>query len=105
MPDVPDLVLEQFRLGELTERDAERVRLLARTDPAVQLRIDALAVSDERLAARYPAGWMAGAIERRLATASIERSHARLAFRWSFPAVMAAAAIALIATIPREPAP
>ena len=68
---VPDLFLEQFRLGELPEPDGERLRRALRTDPSVQGRLDALAGSDERIAADYPASWLAGAIRQRLAGAGI----------------------------------
>jgi hypothetical protein len=101
---VPDLFLEQFRLGELPEPDGERTRRALRTDPSVQRRIDGLAGSDERIAAAYPPSWLAGAIRQRLAGAGMDSGRARLLFRWSFPVATAAAALVLIMAIPRIPA-
>jgi hypothetical protein len=101
---VPDLLLEQFRLGELPEADDARVRRALCMDPSVQARIDALAGSDERIAADYPAGWLAVTIRRRMADGGVDSSGARQLFRWSFPVATAAVALLLIATIPRAPA-
>ncbi len=100
---VPDLFLEQFRLGELPEPDEERVRRALGSDPSVHTRIDALAGSDERIAAEYPASRLAAAIRQRLAS-GVNTDRTRLLFRWSFPVVTAAAALVLIMSIPRSPA-
>jgi hypothetical protein len=101
---VPDLFLEQFRLGELPEPDGERLRRALRTDPSVQGRLDALAGSDERIAADYPASWLAGAIRQRLAGAGADSGQTRLLFRWSFPLATAIAVLVLVVSAWRIPA-
>jgi hypothetical protein len=52
---VPDIVLERYRLGEVTsaERDAVEARL--REDDGLRLRLADLERSDEEIRARYPA--------------------------------------------------
>jgi len=114
---VPDLFLEQFRLGELPEPDGARLRRALRTDPSVQGRLDALVGSDERIAADYPASWLAGAIRQRLAGAgipspesrvpspeSLDSGPTRLLFRWSFPLATAVAVLVLVVSAWRIPA-
>lgn len=101
---VPDLFLEQFRLGELPEPDGERLRRALRSDPSLQARIDALAGSDERIAADYPAAWLGGAIRQRLGDAAPDAWPRRRLVRWSFPVATAAAALVLVMSIPRAPA-
>ena len=92
--DVPDLILEQYRLRELPPADAERVERLLASDAALRRRLDALAQSDDEIARQYPARWLAARIAR---TPSREHRHVR----WTLPLGLAAAAIVLILAMPR----
>ena len=44
---IPDLILEQYRLGELPRAEADRVSTLLSEDPTLRARHDALEQSDE----------------------------------------------------------
>ena len=87
--DVPDLVLEQYRLRELPPADAERIELLLASDAALRRRLDALEQSDDEIARRYPARWLAGRIVR---TPSRDHRHVR----WPLPLGIAASAVVLV---------
>src|SRR5262245_40370515 len=46
-PRIPDIILERFRLNELSADEAARIEALADREPSVRARLDALARSDE----------------------------------------------------------
>jgi hypothetical protein len=93
--DVPDLVLERYRLGELPPADAARVERLLSADAALRQRLEALERSDEEIARQYPARWLAGQIRARRPSRERGRS------RWPLPLGIAAAAIVLVFAMPR----
>jgi hypothetical protein len=51
--DIPDLVLERYRLNELPEASARAVEHMLAADPALRARLAALDVSDADIRARY----------------------------------------------------
>ena len=57
--EVPDLILEQYRLGELPRAEADRVSRLLSIDQALRDRHEALEQSDQAFA-RDVSGWLAG---------------------------------------------
>ena len=93
--EVPDLILEQYRLGELPRADADRVSRLLSVDQTLRDRHDALAHSDEAFARDYPAAWLAPRIRARLAAPPSR------GIRWSIPLGLAAAAILVLLVMPR----
>jgi len=92
--DVPDLILEQYRLRELPPADAARVERLLASDAALRRRLDGLEHSDAEIARQYPARWLAARI-----AGTPSREHRRV--RWPLPLGVAAAAIVLILAMPR----
>lgn len=64
---VPEITLERYRLGELSEADAQAVRRALESDPRLRERLAALERSDQAILAERPAAQAASAIERRLA--------------------------------------
>jgi hypothetical protein len=97
---IPDLILEQYRLGELPRAEADRVRALLSEDPALRARHEALEQSDEAIARAYPAGWLAPRVRARLPA-----PHAGGGFGWRVPLGVAAAAMLVIVSIPLWTAP
>jgi hypothetical protein len=65
-PAVPDVTLERYRLGELPPAEMQRIERRLQTDMELRNRIDALARSDEALAAQHPAGPMARRVIERI---------------------------------------
>jgi len=51
--NIPDLVLERYRLNELPDTSARAVEHMLAADPALRARLDALDVSDAAIRARY----------------------------------------------------
>jgi anti-sigma factor RsiW len=51
--NIPDLVLERYRLNELPETSTRAVEHMLAADPALRARLDALDVSDADIRARY----------------------------------------------------
>ena len=97
---IPDLILEQYRLGELPRAEADRVSALLAEDPALRDRHEALERSDEEIARSYPAGWLAQRIRARLPA-----PETRDGFGWRVPLGVAAAAMLVIVAIPLWTAP
>lgn len=97
---IPDLILEQYRLGELPRAEADRVSALLSEDPALRERHDALGQSDEEIARSYPPGWLAQRIRARLPAPDGGGG-----FRWRVPLAVAAAAMVVIVAIPLWTAP
>jgi hypothetical protein len=93
--EVPDLILEQYRLGELPRADADRVTRLLSVDRTLRDRHDALEQSDEAFAREYRAGWLARRLQARLAAPPGP------GIRWSMPLGLAAAAVLVLFVMPR----
>ena len=105
LPRVPDVLLERYRLGELPQDEADRIAQLAREDPALGERLDALDRSDEALRA----SGAIDAIASRVRNHVDAHSHAPAAGRgvasyWIVPAI-AAATIAIVVFARTPPAP
>lgn len=104
---VPDLLLERYRLGELSAAESAALRERIAADPALAARLAALDASDAEVRERYPAVEMARMIRAR---ASVEGARApRLARRalWLAPAAaLILVAVALAPLVGRlRPAP
>jgi hypothetical protein len=63
---VPDLLLEQYRLGELPPAEIERLRRLLAEDERLRARLQALEASDAEIRRQHPLGTLAGAVRQRL---------------------------------------
>jgi hypothetical protein len=92
---VPDLILEQYRLGELSRDEADRVERLLSVDVALRARHDALDRSDEAIARSYPVGWLAQRVRARLPELMESRS-----LGWRGRLSLAAAAALVLLAIP-----
>jgi anti-sigma factor RsiW len=91
---VADLILEQYRLGELPIADAERVERLVTSDGALRRRLEALDESDAEIARVYPAARLAQAVRARLPVAAARDDGWRVALAF-------AAAVVVILLLPR----
>src|SRR5262245_49445475 len=65
-PAVPDVTLERFRLRELPPAEMLRIERRLQADLELRNRIDALARSDEALAAQHPSGRIARRVIERI---------------------------------------
>jgi hypothetical protein len=63
---MPDLLLEQYALGELNAAEKARVEAALASDPAVRSRLEGLEASDARILADLPPVEIAAAIRRRM---------------------------------------
>jgi hypothetical protein len=63
---VPDLLLEQYALGELSDAETARVDALLADDPALRARLEDLRRSNEEVLGEYPPADIAAAIRRRM---------------------------------------
>jgi hypothetical protein len=93
---VPDLLLERYRLGEVT--GAEKLALDQRLagDPELRARLDALGASDAGIQKQYRPAWLADRIRARAATRpSIRPARARR-LGWRPLAVAGAAALVVV---------
>jgi hypothetical protein len=96
--DVPDILLEQYRLNELAPEDAGRVKRALETDSGLRERLRTLEHSDADFARRYPAGWLADRIRERQAR---ERGDGRRGtVSWMLPIGLATAAATLAFIVP-----
>jgi hypothetical protein len=93
---IPDLILERYRLGEISPAEKEYIRCRLATDMELQARLQTLELSDEDIRKRYPAGWLAERVRQQLekkvppvAPSAVPR---RFYGRWS----LAAAALVLL---------
>jgi len=93
---IPDLILERYRLGEISPAEKEFIRCRLATDMELQERMQTLELSDEDIKGRYPADWLAERIKQQLekkvplvAPPTVSR---RFLGRWS----LAAAALILL---------
>jgi hypothetical protein len=90
---VSDLMLEQYRLGELSEADSTSVRESLARDPELRARLSVLDQSDREIRAEYPAERMVGSIRERMLREGASHPRRRVQpFAWG----IAAAAMALV---------
>ncbi len=92
-PDVSDLLLARYRLGELPAAEAEA--LAARLGPAEHARLAAWAAEDEALLAQHPPAQVAAEVARRAGAAQAERRDR--AFGWLTGRGLVGAGLALSA--------
>jgi hypothetical protein len=100
--DVPDIVLERYRLKELPPNEASQIEDRIQWDEPLRRRLAALAQSDEDIRRRYPPDWMATRIGDRAgksgAAEPARRNVTRSAIVWA-PLVAAAAVMALVIAV------
>jgi hypothetical protein len=100
---VPDLLLEQYALGELYGADKARVDAILAVDPGLRGRLEELRRSDEAILAEYPPAEIAAAVRRRMLSsgAAAPRGAAGRRFlparAFAFPA--AAAVLVLVGAV------
>jgi hypothetical protein len=103
---IPDLILEQYRLGELPPADARRVEALLSTDVTLRGRLEALERSDDEIAREYPAAWLASRVRARLPEAVERESMGRIPpsarLRWAGPLALAAIGVLALLVVPRH---
>jgi hypothetical protein len=102
---IPEIVLERYRLGELPAADAARIAALAGGDPAVRERLGAIERSDAEFVARELGRRLEDEVRRQLGARKGAGGWGLGASRWpgagwGLAAVAAAAAI-LFAVVPR----
>jgi len=104
---VPDLLLEQYRLGELSKDASARLERRLEEDVNLLSRLEALERSDEEVRRRYPPEWLAGQIRLRLGSpAPMSALPARAAWgRWAVPVAVAAAVFVAMVLLPRPVGP
>jgi len=95
---LPDLLLERYRLGEMSPAEIERLRRRLATDEELRARLRALDDSNEEIGRRYPSGWLAARIRQRL-RADVSHpspSVSRRRFSWRLPIAVAAVAVVVV---------
>jgi hypothetical protein len=95
--DVPDLLLEQYRLNELTQEDVNRVRRALDSDADLPERLRKLESSDAEIARTYPPVWLAERIRERHVGGP---GRARVERRWVLRIGLAAAVATIAFTVP-----
>ena len=103
--EIPDLVLERYRLGELPPAEAEAVARRRDGEEEVRLRLDALARSDEEIRDRYPAGWLSCRVRARRAGKAEGPQPSAWSRYWPLPVSLAAGAILVAVLGPEAPRP
>ncbi len=99
--EVPDVILEQYRLNELPREEADRVGHLLRESETLQRRLEALDRSDADVARQYPPAWMAERVRERFARGARVPERRGQARRWALPAAIGLAAITMVIMLPR----
>jgi len=101
--DIPDILLERYRLRELPPGEAARLEDRIRRDETLRRRLDALDRSDEEIRRRYPAEDLAARIQRRLETrrAASHPARRRSTVYWAVPLAVAALVGLAVVVIPR----
>ncbi len=101
--EVPDLILEQYRLDELPPHEAHRVERLLRESETLQQRLEALGRSDAELARQYPPAWMAERILERVSRGPrVPGGRGDRVRRWGIPAAVGVAAVLLVVVLPHR---
>jgi hypothetical protein len=95
---VPDLLLERYRLGEMSPTEIARFRRRLEAEEALRARLRTLDDSEEEISRRYPSGWLAARIRQRLSANASRRSPSigRRLFRWRLPIAVAATAVVVL---------
>ena len=101
---IPDILLERYRLEELSPDERAQLEDRIRRDETLRRRLEALDRSDDEIRRRYPSDEMAARIRERLAArASASPSAARRsAAYWAVPLAVAAAVTLLVVVVPRS---
>jgi hypothetical protein len=99
--EIPDVILERYRLDELPREEANRVGRLLRESETLQRRLDALDQSDADVARQYPPAWLAARVRERLGHTGHAPDARGTARQWGLAVAMGLAAIALVAALPR----
>lgn len=100
-PDIPELLLERFRLNELPRDEAVRIEQRLKTDADLQERLDALERSDDEIARQYPDDWLAQRVRALMPVvdAADERRPGGVR-RFAIASALAAAALVAIVALP-----
>jgi hypothetical protein len=95
---VPDLLLERYRLGEMSPMEIARFRRRMETDEGLRARLRALDDSDDEIGRRYPPGWLAAHIRQRLRANASRRtpSVGQRSFSWRLPIAVVVSAVVVI---------
>jgi hypothetical protein len=93
---VPDLLLERYRLGELSPAEIERLRLRLEGDEGLRARLRALDDSDAEIGRCYPPGWLAERVRQRLRASAPGPSPSVSRLSWRLPIAVAAAAVVVL---------
>jgi len=99
-PRVPDLVLERYRLGEMTPDEAAAFERRVHGDDELRQRLLALEASDEEIRRRHPPAVLAAGVRRRLEAGA--RDAPRMAgagvfgLRWRTAAALAGVLVLLV---------
>jgi hypothetical protein len=96
---VPDLVLEQHRLGELEPGEAARLARRLEQEDELRERLAELDRSDEDLRRRYPPEWLAQRVRERLESGCSRADRAPRLRRRRAPVLAALAAAALVVLV------
>jgi hypothetical protein len=94
---LPDLLLEQYALGELPAAEASRVDAALASDPDLRSRLEALRASDAAILEAFPPAEIASSIRRRMLTSSELSGGPRRGPRFHQALAFSAAAVVLIA--------
>jgi len=99
---LPDLVLERYRLGELSADEVEALRQRLLEEPELRVRLEDLEASDAEIRHRYPPAWLAERIRSRLpvATPATRGQRPGMARRWAVPVAVVATAGLLLVVAP-----
>ena len=107
---IPDYLLEQYALGELSSEEMQRLDRRAEENPALRARLAALRASNEGILAAHPPGEFARAVDLRArggaTAASTTRPHRPRASRWMILApAMAAVVLLAFVLVKQNPVP
>jgi|CXWL01.1.fsa_nt_gi hypothetical protein len=94
-PHIPDLKLERFLLGELTDDEAGVIRSAIGRDADVQARLTALEASNAELLQAHPVGPFVAAVDLKLSARNRGRAISRRTWVLA-PAALAAAALLFV---------
>jgi hypothetical protein len=105
---VPDLLLERYRLGEMSDGERRLLEQRLAESPESRERLTRLEGSELEIRRRHPPEWLARQVRARLRTRVAMRRRSRWARRWSWAAALASAAAAVAVVAHRSgplPAP
>lgn len=94
---IPDVLLERYRLGELSREERDRLERQLMDDHASRERLSELEHSDLEIRRQHPPDGLAAQVRARLSARAASRRQSRHGQRWAWPAALAAAAAVLIA--------